>query len=130
MRGEKRPLATPIAELDKSFTLMATGEGLTAAVAAMPDLWQTVDTIRIFARMTPQGKATVIRELQKQGAGVLMCGDGGNDVGALKQADVGLALLADYTILYYTIPYYTRLYYTILYYCTILHYYILYHSIA
>jgi cation-transporting ATPase 13A1 len=47
--------------------------------------------------MSPQGKAEVIREMQKRkGHFVLMCGDGGNDVGALKQADVGLALLSGY----------------------------------
>ena len=48
--------------------------------------------------MSPQGKAHVCRSLQQahKGPCVLMCGDGGNDVGALKQADVGLALLAGY----------------------------------
>uniref|UniRef100_A0A7S0AQA0 Cation-transporting ATPase n=1 Tax=Pyrodinium bahamense TaxID=73915 RepID=A0A7S0AQA0_9DINO len=93
-RGERRPLSTEVAELAKSFVLMTTGEALEAAVQVRPELWADLTKLRVFARMTPQGKATVIRELQKRGRGVLMCGDGGNDVGALKQADVGLALLA------------------------------------
>jgi len=50
--------------------------------------------------MSPRGKAKVIRSIQRtpdvEPKFVLMCGDGGNDVGALKQADVGLALLSGY----------------------------------
>ena len=61
-------------------------------------LWHDVEHFRVFARMSPQGKRYIISALQKVGknfgAHVLMCGDGGNDVGALKQADVGIALLA------------------------------------
>lgn len=95
-RGDVVPLACNLLELAKKYSLIATGQALDAAVTNIPELWKTVDEIRVFARMTPQGKATVIRELQNQGSHVLMCGDGGNDVGALKQADVGLALLAGY----------------------------------
>jgi manganese-transporting P-type ATPase len=59
-------------------------------------LWKQCGNIRVFARMSPHGKASIIKNIQDSSEDncVLMCGDGGNDVGALKQADVGMALLA------------------------------------
>ena len=60
-------------------------------------MWTIVEHITVFARMSPTGKARVIRAMQQhQGYQVLMCGDGGNDVGALKQANVGIALLGGF----------------------------------
>jgi cation-transporting ATPase 13A2 len=58
----------------------------------------TVEQIRlmrlakIYARMKPNDKVKVIRLYQKLGKVVGMCGDGANDCGALKQADIGLSL--------------------------------------
>ena len=76
---------------------MTTDASLVEAAELEPELWGELDSFRVFARMSPQGKAQVIRQLQERsGRKVLMCGDGGNDVGALKQADVGLALLSGY----------------------------------
>ncbi|GAB3269725.1 heavy metal translocating P-type ATPase metal-binding domain-containing protein [Larkinella harenae] len=43
----------------------------------------------------PQHKLDVIRSLQQAGRKVLMVGDGLNDAGALKQADVGIAVTDD-----------------------------------
>lgn len=53
-----------------------------------------LENAQIFARMKPNEKTVLIQSLQKyMYHGVVgMCGDGANDCGALKAADVGVSL--------------------------------------
>ncbi|MBR3673817.1 MAG: HAD-IC family P-type ATPase, partial [Clostridia bacterium] len=46
----------------------------------------------IYARCSPDNKTQIVQSLQKESFTVLMCGDGANDCGALKVADVGISL--------------------------------------
>ncbi|ADM11026.1 P-ATPase-V [Encephalitozoon intestinalis ATCC 50506] len=50
-------------------------------------------SISIFARADPIHKEKIIEKYNKMGKYTLMCGDGTNDVGALKSAHVGIALM-------------------------------------
>ncbi|KAI9009243.1 hypothetical protein DFJ74DRAFT_687468 [Hyaloraphidium curvatum] len=92
--------AARVGELAARFDLVCTeGDFLAATESSggkQSPLWQHAGSFKVFARMSPHGKAAVIRAVQSADADahVLMCGDGGNDVGALKQADVSMALLA------------------------------------
>jgi len=85
-----------IPQLSKQFDLATTGENLNAAFNSNGGIKNMLMYFKIFARMAPDAKEVVIECLHSVGILCLMCGDGANDVGALKQADVGVALLTGF----------------------------------
>lgn len=52
-----------------------------------------IKQIHIFSRTSPAQKGIIVGLLNLEGHQTLMCGDGTNDVGSLKRADVGLAIV-------------------------------------
>ncbi|KAL6609461.1 hypothetical protein ACP70R_039430 [Stipagrostis hirtigluma subsp. patula] len=53
---------------------------------------EIVDRIRVMARSLPMDKLALVRRLKQKGHVVAVTGDGTNDVPALKEADVGLSM--------------------------------------
>ena len=49
--------------------------------------------ITVFARSSPEQKDFIVQRFNDKGYVTLMCGDGTNDVGSLKRASVGIALV-------------------------------------
>jgi H+-transporting ATPase len=51
-----------------------------------------VETFSVFAGVLPEDKFTLVKNLQRAGRTVGMCGDGANDAPALRQAQIGIAV--------------------------------------
>ena len=79
-------------EILKNKDLCVTGYGLAKFKdqKALPSLLRHT---WVYARVSPKQKEEILVGLKAQGYTTLMAGDGTNDVGALKQAHVGVALL-------------------------------------
>ena len=80
-------------ELARRFDLCIGGDGF-AALQRRRALAAALPYVRVLARMSPAQKEVALATLAEGGLVTMMCGDGTNDVGALKQSAVGVALVS------------------------------------
>lgn len=80
----------------KENDLCITGEGLKyLETEKYETMLKILPNVTVFARFAPKQKEFIITSLKHLGYYVLMCGDGTNDVGALKHANVGVSILSN-----------------------------------
>ncbi|ACO66619.1 p-type ATPase superfamily, partial [Micromonas commoda] len=83
-----------LASLAREYDLAVCGKGLDA-MTRRDRLADCVKHVRVYARTAPEQKTRIVRAMRDAGLRVMMCGDGTNDVGALRASHVGVALLDD-----------------------------------
>ncbi|EAL60854.1 hypothetical protein DDB_G0293004 [Dictyostelium discoideum AX4] len=79
-------------QLDKDYNLCIGGNSLDLVIGDK-NLEKDLYLVKVFARVSPEQKQMILTNFKVNGHYTLMAGDGTNDVGALKQAHVGIAIL-------------------------------------
>jgi len=66
-----------------------------ARAVTSEQLYELCKYCRVFARVSPADKEAIVLAFNELGNVTLMCGDGTNDMGALKAAHVGISIVND-----------------------------------
>ena len=83
------------AAIARELDILTDGRAITGSeLEAMDDaeLERDIESIQVYARVSPVHKLRVVTALQAKGHSVAMTGDGVNDAPALKKADIGVAM--------------------------------------
>ncbi|WPK23281.1 hypothetical protein PUMCH_000516 [Australozyma saopauloensis] len=79
-------------DMFKNYDICITGYAL-GYLTEHPQILDLLKHTWVYARVSPAQKEFLLASFKDAGYNTLMCGDGTNDVGALKQAHIGVALL-------------------------------------
>lgn len=91
--GDHRATAQAVAEqlgIARSGDRILTGEELDAL--STEELAQLVETVSVYARVSPRHKLMIVQALKQRGLVTAMTGDGVNDAPAVREADIGICM--------------------------------------
>ena len=91
--GDHKDTAFAIAkELGIAEDISQTMSGAEIDECTPEQLQEKVKTVRVFARVSPENKVSIVKAIRANGNIAAMTGDGVNDAPSLKSADIGIAM--------------------------------------